>query len=68
MNEISRGMNTVWGRAVRIILGLVVMAVGFWVVGATPAGAILVVVGLVSIAMGVWGHCVVEAFTPQHAA
>ncbi len=68
MNEISHGMNTVWGRAVRIILGLVLMGIGVVVAGATPAGIALVVVGLVPIVMGAWGHCLVEALTPRHAA
>ena len=68
MNEISRGMNTRWGRAARIILGLVLMGIGVGVAGATPAGIALVAVGLVPIAMGAWGHCLVEALTPRPAA
>ena len=68
MNEISRGMNTVWGRAVRIILGLLLMGIGVGVIGATPAGIALVIVGLVPIIMGAWGHCLVEALPLRHTA
>ncbi|HVC82312.1 MAG TPA: YgaP-like transmembrane domain [Chloroflexota bacterium] len=67
MNEINAGMNTVWGRAASIVLGLVLMGIGIGVLGATPAGIALVVVGLVPIVMGAWGHCLVEALTPRHA-
>jgi hypothetical protein len=68
VNEISRGMNTGWGRAARIVLGLALMGIGIGVAGATLAGIVLVGLGLVPIAMGAWGHCLVEALTPRHAA
>ncbi|HVC82551.1 MAG TPA: hypothetical protein VNL35_18855 [Chloroflexota bacterium] len=68
MNEVSQVTDTIWGRALRIILGLVLMGIGIGVAGAPPLGIALVGVGLVAIAMGAWGHCLVEAVTLRHAA
>ncbi len=46
------------GRGLRIVAGLVLIAVGFFAVGGT-AGYVLCVVGLVPIAAGVFNVCLV---------
>ena len=68
VNEVSQVTDTIWGRALRIILGLVLLGIGIGVAGAPPLGIALVGVGLVAIAMGARGHCLVEAVTLRHAA
>lgn len=49
-------MQGTWGRLLRIVLGIVLIYVGWVVVGGTT-GTIVAVIGLVPIVMGVWGPC-----------
>ena len=50
-------MATPMGRAARALLGLVIIALGFFVGGA--GGAALIAVGLVPIAAGVFNVCLI---------
>ena len=52
-------MNTVAGRAVRVILGLALIYIGLMVMGGTT-GMIVAVVGLVPVLLGATGRCVLE--------
>ena len=45
------------GRALRIVMGLVLMYVGYFVIGNT-AGIILAIVGLVPLLAGLFDYCV----------
>jgi hypothetical protein len=45
-----------WDRAVRVVLGIVLLVVGFGVVGGT-GGAVLGLVGLIPLATGLIGWC-----------
>jgi small-conductance mechanosensitive channel len=59
-------MNGFWGRAIRIILGLVLIAFGLLTLGGT-VGVIVALIGLIPLAMGLWGHCLLELVAPsQH--
>lgn len=49
-------MNSTAGRITRIVAGVVLIAVGFAVVGGT-AGAIVAIVGLLPIATGIGNIC-----------
>ena len=59
MGAIAGMMNTMAGRAARVIRGLVLIYVGLSVVGGT-GGMILAVVGIVPILLGVTGRCLTE--------
>lgn len=48
------------GRLVRIIAGLVLIAVGVWVIGGLW-GIILAVVGVVPLFAGLWDVCIIGA-------
>lgn len=45
-----------WDRAVRVVLGVVLMVVGFAVIGGT-GGTILGIVGLIPLVTGLVGFC-----------
>lgn len=52
-------MNGVWGRALRILLGLALIAYGLLGLGGT-AGLIVALVGVIPLALGAWGRCLLE--------
>lgn len=54
--ELVRFMASPVGRGARVVLGLVLMVLGFGVVGGT-GGVILGIVGIVPIALGVLNVC-----------
>ncbi len=56
MNGLINLMQSIAGRALRVVLGLALIYVGLAVVGGT-AGIVVAVIGLLPIAMGVWGPC-----------
>lgn len=62
MRALADMMNTVAGRAARVILGLVLIYVGLAVVDGT-GGTIVALVGIVPIVLGVSGRCLIE-FVP----
>lgn len=67
MKTLVTFMNTIAGRAARIVLGLALVYVGLVSVGGTT-GYVVAVIGLLPIAMGLWGRCVLELVlrpTPQ---
>ncbi len=64
MTELVNFMNTGAGRALRVVLGLVLMYIGMAVLGGT-VGWIVAIVGLVPIAMGLYGHCLIEYLLPN---
>ncbi len=49
-------MQGYFGRAVRVVLGLVLIYAGLFTVGGI-LGVVIAIVGLVPIVMGVWGPC-----------
>ena len=49
-------MQSMPGRALRVILGIVLVYVGLAILGGT-VGIVLAVVGLLPIIMGIWGPC-----------
>jgi len=52
-------MNGFWGRAMRIVVGLALIAYGVFSLG-SATGLIIAVVGVVPLAMGIWGRCLLE--------
>ncbi len=56
MNTLIRFMEGGAGRAARIVMGLLLLVVGFAVIGG-PVGAIVGVIGLVPLAMGITSPC-----------
>jgi hypothetical protein len=67
MNGLVGFMNTGIGRVARVVLGLVLVALGLLSLQGT-AGTILAVVGLVPIVMGIWGRCLLELVSPKPAS
>ena len=65
MNGLVAFMNGTWGRALRVILGLVLIYIGLFVWGGGAAGTILALVGLLPIVMGLWGRCLIEFLIPS---
>ncbi len=57
-------MNTGWGRALRVVLGLVLVYAGLAIIGGT-FGWVVVLIGLVPIVMGLWGRCLLELAAPK---
>ncbi len=67
MSALINFMQNYAGRALRVILGLALIYVGFSIVGGT-LGVVLAIVGLVPIAMGIWGPCLLGfIFKPSRA-
>lgn len=60
MGALADFMNTVAGRALRVVLGLALIYVGLMVLGGTT-GMIVAVVGLVPILLGATGRCLLDA-------
>lgn len=56
MAGLIKFMEGTWGRVLRIVLGLVLIYIGYSIVTGT-AGWIIVIIGLVPLVMGVWGPC-----------
>lgn len=68
MKTLVNFMNSIAGRAARIVLGLALVYVGLVSVGGTT-GYVVAVIGLLPIALGLWGRCVLELvlrLAPQH--
>lgn len=59
MNGLIQFMNGTAGRALRVILGLVLIYIGLAVVGGTT-GLVVAVIGLLPIATGLWGKCLLQ--------
>ncbi len=68
MNSLISFMQNIAGRALRVILGLALIYVGFVVIGGT-VGAIVAIIGILPIAMGAWGPCLLGFVfkQPTHA-
>jgi hypothetical protein len=58
MNPFISWMASSAGRITRIVAGLVLIALGFFVVNNTIVGIILIVVGLVPLLAGIFDFCV----------
>ncbi len=56
MNALINFMQGTAGRALRVILGLVLIYAGLFVLGGT-LGIVVAVIGIVPLAMGIWGPC-----------
>lgn len=61
MVTVTRFMNSMPGRLARILLGLVLIALGLRAGGGV--GYAVAAVGLLPIALGVSGHCMPEAIS-----
>jgi hypothetical protein len=59
MNKFFAVMEGPFGRAIRVLLGFVLVLVGLGHLGGT-GGRVLAVAGLLPIAMGLWGPCLVR--------
>jgi len=59
MGALANFMNTVAGRAIRVLLGVALIYIGLSVVGGT-SGTILAAVGIVPIVLGASGRCLIE--------
>lgn len=67
MSSLISFMQNYFGRAVRVILGLVLIYAGLFVLGGIP-GLVVAAIGLLPIAMGLWGPCLLGfVFKPSHA-
>ncbi len=64
MNGLIGFMRSLWGRALRVLLGVALIYVGLAVVGGT-VGIVVAIIGLLPIAMGVWGPCLIEFVLPK---
>jgi hypothetical protein len=64
MNPFVKFMASPAGRLTRIVAGLVLVALGLWVINGT-GGIIVAVIGLVPLAAGVFDFCV---FAPLFGA
>lgn len=59
--ELAKFMASSTGRIVRIVAGLILMALGIWVVESTLWQWVLIIVGLVPIAAGLFDFCLLAA-------
>lgn len=59
MNGLIQFMNGTAGRALRVILGLVLIYLGLAVIGGTT-GLVVAVIGLLPIVLGLLGKCVLQ--------
>ena len=57
MNPIVKFLASSTGRITRIVVGIVLMALGFFVVEDMVVGAILMVVGLIPLLAGLFDFC-----------
>jgi len=58
MNPFVSFMASTAGRITRIVAGIVLIVLGFFVVSNTAVGIILIVVGLVPLLAGIFDFCV----------
>ena len=65
MNPVVKFLASSTGRITRIVVGIVLIALGFFVVDDMVVGAILMVVGLVPLLAGLFDFCV---FAPLFGA
>lgn len=66
MNALITFMNSLAGRALRVVLGLVLIGWGWLSLGGT-VGIVVAVVGLLPLIMGLWGRCTLELFGGKSA-
>ena len=57
MNNFFKGNEARWDRIVRIVLGIVLMALGFSHVIAGTAGTVVGMIGLIPLLTGLIGWC-----------
>ena len=65
MTSIIGFMNAAVGRALRFVLGVVLIAYGLLVLGGT-AGTVVAIIGLLPIALALWGRCLPARRRPHH--
>ena len=58
MNPFVSFMASTAGRITRIVAGIVLIVLGFFVVSNTAVGIVLIVVGLVPLLAGIFDFCV----------
>ena len=58
MNPFVKFMASTNGRIIRIVVGAILVLVGFFVVADLTTGIILMVIGLVPLAAGLFDFCV----------
>ena len=64
MNALVQFLNSLAGRVLRVALGVVLIAYGFFGLGGV-GGVVLAVVGLVPLALGATGRCLLEPLARQ---
>ena len=65
MNPILKFLASPAGRITRIVLGIVLIVLGFFVVNNTTTGVILIIIGLVPLLAGAFDYCL---FAPLFGA
>ena len=60
MKALINFMNGGLGRVARVVLGLALVYVGLFVLGAGLTGYVVALIGLVPIIMGFWGNCLLQ--------
>ena len=68
--EFGRFMSSKWGRALRIVVGAILVGAGWWWIGSTW-GIVVSVIGLVPLLAGLLDVCVISALfmgTPLNGA
>lgn len=58
--ELAKFMASPTGRLVRIVAGLILIALGIWVVESTLWQWVLIIVGLIPIAAGLFDFCLLS--------
>jgi hypothetical protein len=59
MKAFVKYMATMNGRIIRIVVGVVLLLLGFFVVSNTTLGTILMIIGLVFVAVGAFDVCLI---------
>ena len=69
MESLISFMNGMWGRVLRVLLGIGLIYVGLVSLGGNTSGIVVAIVGLLPIVMGLWGRCLLEFVfgRPKHA-
>lgn len=68
MKALINFMNSISGRAVRVLLGVVLVYIGLFALGGGLTGYVVALIGLAPILMGFGGQCLLEFAFPKPTA